>query len=334
MQSLVSVIAPVYNMSGLLQSHIAYLTGQTYHNIEILLVDDGSDDGSLEICRELSAQDSRIRVISQSHSGAAAARNNGIENAVGEYIYFMDIDDEADKRIIEKMLFTIIRDNADLAVCGFKSVNNNGSEINRQCYEERSFDGGYVRNNFEKFGFKGSEFNLSNNIWNKLYRSQVIKDNNISFPSLKRGEDTVFNLMYISHIKSLSLCDGIYYKYNSSSLKDNAEKYIENYMDGSIKSKNYKLKYAYGWNTSNRNVLEKICNEFALNTDFYIRMVVSSVPIKKVRWIYRLVKDASQKFNSEIPSRDFKPGFVGYKLLLANNCPALFLFHIIKKFNA
>lgn len=333
MQSLVSVIAPVYNMSGLLRSHIACLTEQTYRNIEILLVDDGSDDGSLEVCRELSAQDNRIRVISLSHAGAAAARNIGIENSSGEYIYFMDIDDEADSCIIETMLSVISRNNADLAVCGFKSIDNSGNEMSRQCYEEQSFDGDYVRNNFEKFGFKGSEFNISNNIWNKLYRSRVIKENNIRFPNLKRSEDTVFNLMYISHIKSLSLCGGIYYRYNASSLKDNAVKYAENYLDGSITSKNYKLKYAYGWNPSNQKVLENICNEFALNTDFYIRMVVSSIPIRKIGRIYSLVEEAAKKFNSEVPSRDFKPGFVGYKLLIANNCPALFLFHIIKKFN-
>lgn len=120
MTDLISVVVPVYNVKKYLQECVDSLIKQTYSNIEILLIDDGSTDGSSELCDQIEKQDSRIRVIHKTNGGLSDARNNGIEVARGSYISFIDSDDFVAPNYFEVLYNAITKNNADLAMCGFE----------------------------------------------------------------------------------------------------------------------------------------------------------------------------------------------------------------------
>jgi len=114
MEPLISVIVPIYNAEKYLTECIESIRNQTYKNLQIILVNDGSTDMSLEICESFARIDSRILIINQKNLGVSAARNRGIEAANGEYIGFVDSDDYLDNQMYEKLLKTILVNNADI----------------------------------------------------------------------------------------------------------------------------------------------------------------------------------------------------------------------------
>ena len=110
----ISVIVPVYNTEEYIEKCINSITGQTYKNLEIIVVNDGSTDNSLNILKSLQSKDSRIRIINQENKGVSAARNTGLDNTTGEYIAFVDSDDYLEKNMYEKMLKYMGESGADL----------------------------------------------------------------------------------------------------------------------------------------------------------------------------------------------------------------------------
>ena len=118
MEELVSIIVPVYNVEDYLTECIESAIKQTYHNLEIILVDDGSTDTSGKICDMYACKDDRIKVFHKQNGGLSDARNTGIEKATGEYIYFLDSDDMLPTGAIEKMLNACVQEDADMAIAG------------------------------------------------------------------------------------------------------------------------------------------------------------------------------------------------------------------------
>ncbi len=124
-EPLISVIVPVYNVKDYLEECLQSILKQTYRNLEIILIDDGSTDGSLQICEEFAAKDKRIKLIRSAHEGVSAARNAGLENATGDYISFVDSDDFIDPDMYE-YLFRVLKENdADISVCTY--INEGGN---------------------------------------------------------------------------------------------------------------------------------------------------------------------------------------------------------------
>lgn len=125
---LISIVVPVYNIAEYLSECIESIMSQTYRNIEIIIVDDGSTDGTSELCDELSLQDSRIVVIHQTNGGVSSARNCGIDTARGQYITFIDGDDWVEKNYIEVLYNSIKKGDADISAVGFIYQYPNGEE--------------------------------------------------------------------------------------------------------------------------------------------------------------------------------------------------------------
>ena len=188
---MISVIVPVYNGKETLVRCVQSLRNQTYEDLEIILVDDGSTDGSGALCSALSREDARIRVIRKENGGVSSARNRGIEAAKGEYVLFMDSDDYMEPVMAEKMLEGIGED--DIAICGF----------------HHHYQGRDVLRIPEVPGQSGEENFLSlygqgflNMPWNKLYRRELMG----SFDeSLSLGEDLLFNLDYLRRADGISV---------------------------------------------------------------------------------------------------------------------------------
>lgn len=120
---LISLIVPVYNVAPYLHRCINSILEQSYQNIEILLINDGSTDNSAFICQEYAEKDSRIRVIHQSNQGPSAARNTGISAAKGDYIAFIDSDDFIEKDYLKNLYQAAVQNQSDIAVCNFTSFN-------------------------------------------------------------------------------------------------------------------------------------------------------------------------------------------------------------------
>lgn len=187
---LISVIVPVYNIENYLLSCLKSIAAQSYSNIEIILVDDGSTDSSGTICDQFAETDNRVKVIHQNNKGLWAARNAGQEKAEGDYLWFPDGDDYYHLDFLRTMYDAINNNKADLAICAFKrSSNYNPDDINSLLCN-RIVD---VKNQDEliKSLFINNNEAFNGFIWNRLYRKRLI--NPVHNHNYKRAQDWDFN---------------------------------------------------------------------------------------------------------------------------------------------
>lgn len=168
MDPLITVIVPIYNVESLLPRCIDSILAQTYKNLEIILVDDGSPDGCGRICDEYAASDPRIRVIHQENGGLAAARNAGLEIARGEFLGFVDSDDHIAPEMYETLLDGIEKGNGDIAICGRFMEMESGELIPMFDFpEQQVFDS---REAIRRFLLSEG---LDAAAWDKLYRRSL-----------------------------------------------------------------------------------------------------------------------------------------------------------------
>ena len=214
---LVSIIIPVYNVEKFLVNCVSELCEQTYKNIEIILVDDGSTDKSGLIADELAQKDKRIKVFHKPNSGAGYARNTGLEVANGKYVTFVDSDDLVENNLIELLMDGIAK-GSDACVGGFKRVDEKGHVISIEEYKSQMFIGEEVYNVlFSRM--LGSSPHVHDAIkmavWNAIYSMDIIRQYNLRFPSQEEyfSEDLYFNYEYFKHSKRASLISSTAYGY-------------------------------------------------------------------------------------------------------------------------
>lgn len=225
---LISLIIPIYNAEKYLSNCIDSILNQTYSNIEVVLVNDGSTDRSGEICEEIKAEDSRVKVIHQKNSGPSAARNAGVLKSKGDYLQFVDADDHIESIMVEKLL-SVCENEVDLVLCGYYI---NGEEVKENIPDD---EGMHTLTEFiSKFPVFFKK-NLINSPGNKLYRTKIIKDNAIKFnKNINNGEDLLFNIEYIKHCRSISLVNLSLYHYN---ILTNPLSLTKKYKEGFFKSR-------------------------------------------------------------------------------------------------
>ncbi|MBQ9780417.1 MAG: glycosyltransferase family 2 protein [Clostridia bacterium] len=208
MDPLVSVVIPIYNVEQYLDKCVESVVGQTYKNLEIILVDDGSPDTCPQKCDEWAAKDSRISVIHKKNGGLGFARNSGIDRASGEYITFVDSDDYLTVDAIETMLSRIEKEQSDLVVGQFVKVYPDGS----QTPSSYPWMHDCVISKDEAMHMIGSlKKPLPCSAWAKLYRRTIFKD--IRYPSLKSAEDTYTFPHVIGHCSTVSVTSTVVYHY-------------------------------------------------------------------------------------------------------------------------
>lgn len=194
---LVSVIIPIYNAQSTLRACVNSVICQSYKTLEILLINDGSTDKSLDICNELKEEDERIIVVNKENGGVSSTRNLGIKFSRGEFIAFIDSDDLIEPDYI-KELYSVIQD-CDMTICGYKQVTQ--TKTDEHIPEPNTFDIAPAHATEIKRACDGLYLYVP---WGKLFRSSIIKKNNLFFnESLKLTEDTCFVLDF------LNLCDRI-----------------------------------------------------------------------------------------------------------------------------
>ncbi len=193
--SLISIVVPIYNAAPYLDECIKSIISQTYPNIEILLIDDGSTDNSLSICNLHAKADKRIRVYSKENNGVSSARNYGIDVANGKYICFIDSDDYIDDDYCYKLLEKLKPD-THMAILGMRTVNNKVEGKINYRLKSGYYDCKKIRGLVIDDGtFSGFTFGSSCSV---LYELQTIKKNNLAFnEKIKYNEDGLFTSLYI-----------------------------------------------------------------------------------------------------------------------------------------
>lgn len=193
-EELVSVVVPIHNAERDLSACIESISAQSYKNIEIILVNDASMDGSLRICNKYLLRDPRIRMMSKSLFGEAATRNLGIELARGKYICFVNSDDIIEKEYVEKMVYNV--EDKTMTFCGYRIRSIADIKENSVIKIYRKFRRADVKDTITDVFHKGF-FTV---IWNKIYDLEILKDNQLKFDeNVIFGEDLLFNLEYLKH---------------------------------------------------------------------------------------------------------------------------------------
>ena len=204
---LVSIIIPCYNCEKTLERCYNSLSRQSYKELEIVFINDGSRDKTKELLESLAAKDARVRLINQLNQGVSLSRNKGIEASRGEYILFVDSDDEVSDDYVDELIAPLEKGDADIVLSHLYRSYSPGRINERK--RMAATENGDVIENYPKI----KEYLRAPFL--KAFRSSIIKSNNINFPSkISYGEDYIFNLNYLDHIKKYCISESAYYLYH------------------------------------------------------------------------------------------------------------------------
>lgn len=206
----ISVIVPIFRVEAFLEKCVDSIRNQTYKNLEIILVDDSSDDGCPALCDEYAKQDERIKVIHQKNGGLSAARNSGLKIATGEYVGFVDSDDYIEPQMYERLVDTMMKQDVSLAICAYDYVTVDGEKMVGEEYESPLTDGLYdgkelLAKTIEKNGW----FYVT--AWNKLYKKEVW--DNMFFEDGKVHEDEFVVHKVLLKCKQVAVVSDVLYHY-------------------------------------------------------------------------------------------------------------------------
>ena len=263
MENLISVVVPVYNVENYIDDCLQSLLQQSYKNIEILCVDDCGNDNSMSIVEKYKQKDDRIKILKHKKNlGLGGARNTGIDNANGKYIYFLDSDDFIDKDYLEKLIETIKKYDVDM-VCNGKILKyyGNDSKTNHLLKKE----GDFVLNKVMDFDNETVK-KIITSVWCKLYKTDFLKNSNFYFPEKLAFEDMAFLHLIKTKMKNIVYIFGptYYYRQRESSIMGQYKK-VADKLD-SI----YIIKYIYEFYKKN-NLLDKYSIPFAWLKKFFKR---------------------------------------------------------------
>ncbi|MBR3602626.1 MAG: glycosyltransferase [Lachnospiraceae bacterium] len=215
---LVSVVIPMYNVEKYLRECLNSVLSQTISNIEIICVDDGSSDKSVDICKEYIKKDNRVKLLTQKNSGPSKARNRGIEEATGKWISFVDADDWLENNMLERLIS--VSEDSDIVISNYYiNMSNSKEKVNIKLDENKQiWDKERINIELRKFLCKGiKEYNPYLAIgapWARIYKLSLIKEHNIIFPlNVRRTEDGIFNMHMFENAKKIIYLNEPLYHY-------------------------------------------------------------------------------------------------------------------------
>ena len=235
----VSIIMPVYNAEDFLEDSINSVLKQTIKDIELICIDDGSTDNSLNILNNLSKKYDFIKVFTQKNQYSGKARNQGIEKSNGDYIAFLDADDQfIDKYALEKMYMYGNSKNAEIVCGNLKRIRLDGSIEKKYDFKNTRFNYFYEKDILEPI-----EYGIPWAFYKNIYKTSFIKEHTINFPDLKRGQDPIFLANILTKVDKIyvmkvdlygynhSVNDGVNAKVNDYTKKYDYVKHFKNTMD-------------------------------------------------------------------------------------------------------
>lgn len=245
---LLSIIIPIYNAEKYLQATVDSILAQNSSDYEVILVNDGSKDGSAELCDSLALRHVQISVVHKPNGGVSSARNVGMEAAKGKYLAFVDSDDKLGLGMIADMLHEIEEKQADKVFCGFEEVYKDGRCISRiaNLPARVLLDRNYIISNLLYTGCVTNSY--MNSVCGAFYKSQIIHNHNLRFEDRPMGEDWMFNMKYCDLAQSIVYVDLPYYKYlrNSGSAMSRYQPcQFELWLENRVYRKNIANRYLF-----------------------------------------------------------------------------------------
>lgn len=215
---LVTIIVPIYNVEKYLSECVDSIINQTYKNLQIILVDDGSTDKSGYLCDKYENLDSRVQVVHKNNEGLGFARNTGLRFAQGDYVTFIDSDDKADIDLVERLVNSIVVNNCDTCIGGFKRISENGNIKFVEKYNESIYSGEDVYNKLfaRMLGSAPDKHDaIRMSVWNVMYSMAIIRKHRIKFPSERKfiSEDIIWDSEYYKFASRVGIIDSIAYNY-------------------------------------------------------------------------------------------------------------------------
>ena len=308
---MITVVVPVYNVKEYLEKSVGSIRNQTYKNLEIILVDDGSTDGSRELCDKFAGDDKRIRVIHKKNGGLSDARNCGIDNASGEFISFIDSDDYISENMIEKLYMNLISNSADISACGYKMVYPD--HVVTICEGEKI----QVYSTEESFKFLLHKNNFGVVAWNKLYKRRLLQE--IRYPLGKHFEDinTTYKILAVSNKVVYDPAPLYFYMQRSDSING------VNFKSGHFNSRNYDMETAadelISYVYQNQKYLSPDIRIGCL--EYYLRVLNQEIiySVKNER-VYKKAKDLSKDMIKDIIKAEYLGKMKKCQMILFDKC--------------
>lgn len=214
-QPKISVIVPVYKTEGLLDRCVESIVGQTYKNLEIILVDDGSPDNCPAMCDEWAEKDSRIRVIHKENGGVSSARNAALDIATGDYIGFVDSDDWIEPEMYSSLIQKISESGKNIALCSYYAVEISGERYECRCVVDKEV---LDKDDYFRFIVLGGDGGY---IWNRLYDADILKE--VRFDEdIWYSEDLLFNFKTAQKSNGAAVLDKAEYNYVQKRIREQA----------------------------------------------------------------------------------------------------------------
>lgn len=278
---MVSIIIPVFNNEEKIRKCISTIVKQTYKNIEIIIVDDGSTDNTFSVCKLFSEKDPRIRIFHKNNEGVEKARLFGIEKSDGDYITFVDSDDWLSNNAIEVMVDILKRNNADVSMINYyRTVGEKGIlkiKSKNNIYNNELISNELFIDEFLQSFCGWGHFPI--NVWGKLYKKSLINDIKIS--GLQYGEDLCFNLQVLPKANLISTSSNAFYFYRWGGVTTCIKEII---FDDAIAQYIFKLNYFKKYNK--KDCVEKanveLCNFFITYLDGIIAKYSYSIAKEKI----------------------------------------------------
>lgn len=332
---LVSIIVPLYNGEGTVERCINSILGQSYKHIEVIIIDDGSSDGSISICKSFCCKDNRVKLLKQENSGASAARNKGILHSKGKYIMFVDSDDFIETPMVECLINKAEKNNADFVMCGMKvdKYGLNGKLIQSNSYElcPRIIEGNL---NIPHNILDLIENEKINGPVSKLIRTDIIRKNNILMPEhIHLQEDLYFNLRVLEHVNKLIVLKENFYHYIRTPNETVTTRFYPNRYSMTNEVHDLLLNF-YRTRGYKYEVLSSINYMYIKNTfASFINLFHQNCTMEKVEKLEHIKNVVNSEKYQEMIKYSYKKGFKYYLLRkIAKTRNSVFLYYCSKFF--
>ncbi|HEO8418045.1 TPA: glycosyltransferase [Yersinia enterocolitica] len=227
-----SIIIPIYNADKYLDKCISSFLNQTYKNIELILVDDGSNDNNLSICQKYQLLDKRVKFYHQENNGPSSARNVGLEYAIGEYVAFIDADDYISEDMYKELMDLIKKENFNLIISPL--IHEFIGRKNKEVFPSNLYYYGLINNSSVDANkiYPLFETSLINGLCGKIYKANTIKEHQLRMPEeIRYAEDLIFNIDYLQYCKDIYLTDKAFHQKKSGSLTTSYTENLFHFMD-------------------------------------------------------------------------------------------------------
>lgn len=272
MEPLVTIAIAAYNVEKFLENGMQSVLYQTYRNLEIILVDDGSTDRTPMLCDYYASIDPRVSVIHKSNGGLGSARNCGIDNAHGVFIYFFDVDDTIEPDLIKENVHYAQEKQVDLVIFGYYARFSDQEKEDKISFREREIHSNadlkdaYIHDLL--WAKHGNGF-----AWNKFYRLSFLKENNFRFGDQRIQQDEPFNMQLYRALTNVYVCPKAYYHYVLYRNSNAGSRYLDNKEDIILDVYHCFMAFYWGWDIQNDRVLKYIENRFV--SGMYMAAIVN-----------------------------------------------------------